>query len=107
MVKAIYANFSITAVFELVSTALVCASTYALQLHSLDYCVDVVNRLVTIFWKGRRYTVDVFYLCDVSPFTCSCYRFPLLVVVVVKEDIELSPCLLFGVLTFPIPDVFI
>ena len=76
-------------------------------MYYLDYCVDVVDRLLMLFWRGKRYTVDVLYRHGVSPFSCGCYRFNLIVVGSVKEDIEFPPYLLVGGLTLSLPDVFI
>ena len=73
----------------------------------LGKCVDVVNRLVMIFWRGRRYTIYVLYRCGVSPLSCGRYRFNFLAEGSVKGDIEFSPCLLVGGLKFPLPDVVI
>ena len=76
-------------------------------MHYLDDYVDVVDRLMMLFWRVRRYTINVLYRCGVSPFPCGCYRFPLLAVGLVKEDLECCPCLLAGGLTLPLPDVFV
>ena len=80
----------------------------SLHLHSLDYCDDVVNRHVVLFYRGGgQYTVDFLFRCGVSPFPCSCYPFPLLALGLVKEDLEFFPCILVGGLTPSLPDVFV
>ena len=40
----------------------------ALHLHSLEYCVDVVDHLVMLFWRGRRYIVYFCAIAVYSPF---------------------------------------
>ena len=79
----------------------------ALRLHSLEYRVDVVDRLVMLFWRGGRYTIYVFYCGSVSPFPYGCYLFHFLAVGLVKEDIGFCLCLLVGGLVLPLPDVFV
>ena len=78
----------------------------ALHLHPLDYNINVANRLVMLFWRGRRYTIIIVYHHGVSPFSLIFYRFPLLVMGLVKENLEVCPCLLVGGLKPPLSDVF-
>ena len=79
----------------------------ALHLHSLDYIANVVNRLVILFWRVRRYTKNILYHCGVSPFSFGCYSFPILVMGSVKETPEVRPCLMVSGLTSPLSDFLI
>ena len=79
----------------------------ALRLNSLYYSVNVVDRLVMLFWRGMRYTINVLYCRSLSPFSHGVYRFTLIVMGFVKEDIEVYPCLLVDGLTSPLYDVLV
>ena len=79
----------------------------SLHLHFLDYFVYVADCLMMLYWRGKRYTIDMLYLCAVTPFTCGWYRLPFIALVLVKEDLEFLLCLLVGALTLTIHDVFV
>ena len=59
-----------------------------------------------LFWRSSQYTINVLYRRSLSPFSCGCYRFPMIGMVSVKENIEVCPCLLVAGLTSQLSDVF-
>ena len=62
-------------------------------LNSLENHINVVYRLVMLFWRRWRYTVDVFYRRYVSAFDCNGDRSPLFTMVWVEKNLESGPCL--------------
>ena len=79
----------------------------ALCLHELHYGFYILSRLMMLFWCGRVCTIYVLHRCGVPIFSCGCYRFSMLLVCLVEEQLVFWPHLLFGGLTSPLSDVIV
>ena len=58
----------------------------SLCLHYLHNNLDVLYRLMMLFWRGRYCTIDVLHRSGVPPCSCGCYRSFLLSVRSVKKN---------------------
>ena len=79
----------------------------ALCLHPLQNRLYVFFRLMVLFWRGRWCTVDVLHCWGVPPFSWSCYRYFMLSVSSVKEQLVILPRLEVVRLSSPIADVVV
>ena len=60
-----------------------------MRLHYLDNRIQVLYRLVMLFWRGWRYTIDVLYRLCVSPLACGGGdRSPLFTIISAEKYIE-------------------